>query len=179
MRNILMVLAGGMVILSIGCASQTSFPTNGSQALKSESEFGKLTSQPDVFKGRAIRLAGRMVGVETTAEGTIVTAEWLPYPSNEYEGPTNTGLVNQGRFAVFYPGKLQSEGLLHGNKFLVIGKMEGTQSMMQVGGAFRPLPYIKARCLHIWKTGDADISTEPDVENTGYPVAEKTYCSKI
>lgn len=175
MGNIMILFAVGLFMFLTGCTSTPPLP-NGSQALKSESEFGVLTAQPDVYQGRAIKLAGRMVGVETTAKGTIVTAEWLPYPKNEYDGPTDTVVGRKGRFAVFYPGKLEPEGSLNGNKFLVVGKMQGTQSMVSLGGS-QTLPYIKARCLHVWKTGNAEIGTQPDVENTGYPVREKTYCS--
>ena len=177
MRSRMILAAVAMLVILTGCASPSSFPTNGSQALKSESEFGVLTAQPDVFQGRAIKLAGRMVGVETTARGTIVIAEWLPYPNTEYEGPVDTGVVTQGRFVLFYPGKIDAEGSLHGNKFLVIGKNEEPKSMVSLGGTSHSLPYITARCLHVWKTGDDEIEIQPDVENTGYPVMEETYCS--
>ena len=178
MRTIMILIGAGLLLSFAGCSSTSLFPKNGSEILKSEAEFGVLTAQPDVYQGRAIRLAGRMVGVETTNQGTIVVAEWLPYPNNEYEGPDDSGMKPQGRFAVFYPGKLGAEGSLHGNKFLAIGKMEGKQAMGSLGGPSRNLPYMTARCLHVWKTGDAVIETTiPDVENTGYPVTEETYCS--
>ena len=170
MPHVMILSAVAILIFFTGCSSKSSFPTKGSQALKSESEFGVLTAKPDVFQGRAIKLAGRMVGVETTAEGTIVTAEWMPYPDTEYEGPEGMGMESSKRFVLFYPGKLDPEGRLHGNKFLVVGKKEG---------ASQSLPLIKARCLHVWKTGDNEIEMQPDVENTGYPVMEETYCSKI
>ena len=177
MRNKMMVAAAGLFIFITGCSSKPLLPANGSQALKSDSEFGVLTAQPDVYQGRAIKLAGRMIGVEATAEGTIVRAQWLPYPNNDYEGPSEGNTVRRGEYAFFYPGKLDMDGSLHGNKFLVVGKMEGTKSMMTSVGS-RNLPYLKASCLHVWKTGDAQIEYhQPDVENTGYPVMEETYCS--
>lgn len=160
-----------------GCSSSSLFPMNGSQALKSESEFGVLTTQPDAFQGRAIKLAGRIVGVETTAEGTVVTAEWLPYPDVEYVGPTGTAAESSGLFVLFYPGQLDAEGKKYGNKFLVIGEKEQSQSIAAVRGTSSSLPHIAARCLHVWKTGNNEIETESYTEYF-YP-AEETYCSDI
>ena len=177
MRHFMILPTALLFLVLTGCASPPTFENNGSQALQSESEFGVMTAQPDVFQGRAVRMAGRIVGVESTDQGTMVTAEWLPYPQTEYEGPEDSGMVALDRFVFFYPGKLDSEGSLHGNKFLVIGKKEGVQSLVNFGGTYDEFPYISARCLHVWKTGDAAIETQPDVEFTGYPVAEQTYCS--
>ena len=179
MPNVMILSAVSILVFFTGCSSTSFFPSNGSQALKSESEFGVLTAKPDVYQGRAIKLAGRMVGVEQTTGGTIVTAEWLPYPNVEYEGPAEMEMAQTRRFVLFYPGKLDAEGSLQGNKFLAIGKKEGTHSMISFGGTSRPLPYIKARCLHVWKTGDDEIEIQPDVENAGYPVLEETYCSNL
>lgn len=177
MRNYMLSSVSATFLFLTACAAPSTFENNGSQPV-SQSEFGVLRAQPDVYQGRAIRMAGRIVGVESTAEGTMVTAEWLPYPQTEYEGPDDSGMVVLNRFVLFYPGKIDQEGSLHGNKFLVIGKKEGTQSLVNIGGTYDQYPFIAARCLHVWKTGDAAIETQPDVENTGYPVFEETYCSK-
>ncbi|WP_447970333.1 Slp family lipoprotein [Nitrospira sp. M1] len=174
-KTILLVLV--LLLFISGCVSSSPFPMNGSQALKSESEFGVLTAQPDAFQGRAIKLAGRIIGVETTAEGTMVTAEWLPYPDAEYMGPVSAGVESPGQFVLFYPGQLDAEGKLYGNKFLVVGEKGGSQAMTAVRGTSQSLPYIAARCLHVWKTGNADIETESYTEYS-YP-AEETYCSDI
>ena len=131
-----------------------------------------------MFQGRAIKLAGRMIGVEDTAEGTIVRAEWLPYPNNEFEGPTESGGINPDHFAFFYPGQLDREGRLPGNKFLVVGVMEGTKSMVTVVGLSRNIPYLNARCLHVWKTGGAEIEYHQPNVDLGYPVMNETYCSE-
>lgn len=177
MRNIMILSAVSFLVFFTGCASTSIFPTHSGQAMKSESEFGVLTAQPDGFQGKAIKLAGRMIGVETTAKGTLVTAEWLPYPSSEYVGPAGPQVGASNRFVFFYPGKLDSEGSLHGNKFLVVGKREGSQSIGTFRGTSRSLPYIMARCLHVWKTGDDEIEVQPDVKNSDFPVMEETYCS--
>ena len=170
MRNIMILSTSLLLIIFSGCASAPIFESNGSQTLKSESEFGRLTAQPDVYQGRAVKLAGRIVGVESTAEGTIVSAEWLPYPQVEYEGPRDMERVRGEKFTVFYPGKLDTEGRLHGNKFLVVGKVGDPKVKNS-----RRAPYVMAKCLHVWKTGDDAMETQIDIE---YSVAmEETYCS--
>lgn len=177
MRSSIILALGASLTFSIGCASQSLFPSNGSEALKSKAEFGVLTAQPDVFQGRAIKLAGRMIGVEDTAEGSIVRAEWLPYPNNEFEGPTEREVKNPGHFAFFYPGQLDWEGKLPGNKFLVVGVMEGTKPMFTTVGLSRNVPYLQARCLHVWKTGGSEIDYHQPNVDLGYPVMKETYCS--
>ena len=173
MRNIMILSTSLLLVIFSGCSSAPIFEGNGSQTLKSESEFGVLTAQPDVYQGRAVKLAGRIVGVESTTQGTIISAEWLPYPPVEYEGPNDTGRVRGEKFTIFYPGKLDAEGRLHGNKFLVVGKVGGPKARSSRGA-----PYVMAKCLHVWKTGDAAIEIQPDVEYPGYPVMEETYCSR-
>ena len=170
MRNIMILSTGLLLMFFSGCGSAPVFEGNGSQTLKSESEFGQLTAQPDVYQGRAIKLAGRIVGIESTAEGTIVNAEWLPYPQVEYEGPYVTGRVKSKEFTIFYPGKLDTEGRLYGNKFLVVGKVGGPKAKNSRRG-----PYVMAKCLHVWKTGDEEIETEVDSEYSA--AMEETYCS--
>ncbi|GJL51150.1 Slp family lipoprotein [Candidatus Nitrospira salsa] len=177
MRNQTILAVAALFMFLSGCVSSSPFPMNGSQALKSESDFGVLTTQPDAFQGRAIKLAGRIVGVETMAEGTMVTAEWLPYPNVEYMGPRSAEVKSSERFVLFYPGQLDAEGKLYGNKFLVIGKKGKPESLSAIKGKSDTLPYISARCLHVWKTGDSEIETESATEYT-YPV-EQTYCSDI
>ncbi|MCA9497866.1 MAG: Slp family lipoprotein [Nitrospira sp.] len=177
MRNTIILAVGASLTFSMGCASQSLFPSNGSEALKSKSEFGVLAAQPDAFQGRAIKLAGRMIGVEDTADGSIVRAEWLPYPNNEFEGPTERRGTNSNHFAFFYPGQLDWEGRLPGNKFLVVGVMEGTKPMVTEVGLSRNVPYLQARCLHVWKTGGMEIDYHQPNVDLGYPVMKETYCS--
>lgn len=166
MKIKMLLIGSGLILWLTGCASSPFFPTNG-QILKSEAEFGVLKAEPDVYKGN-VKLAARIVSVEPSTHGTLVLAEWLPYPQIEYEGPEDAGWVSKGLVAVFYPDKLDAEGSLYGNKFLAIGKMaEGTDSRSE-------LPLMTARCLHVWKTGYAGVG-EPDDE---YDISEERYCTE-
>lgn len=178
MRHIMILGVVGLFALAQGCASVPTFPTNDSKAVGTTSEFGVLVAKPDVYKGRAIRLAGRLVGVETSEQGMLMLAEWLPFPTNPDEGPTEMLMAQGRRFAVFYPGTLDEQGTLHGNKFLAVGEMGESKSIVTLEGISQSIPYVVARCLHVWETGGDEIEDAPDVENTGYPPMERTYCTQ-
>lgn len=171
-------VALSVLTLAVGCASAPLFPMNGGETIQSETAFGMLTATPDTYEGRAIKLAGRIVGVETTEHGALILAEWLPYPRNERQGPEPASPAARERFAMFYPGTIDEEGKLHGNKFLVVGKVTVPSLKKETRGVSATIPRIMARCLHVWKTGSAELSLLPDVENTGYPIAQQTYCAK-
>ncbi len=165
-----LLLAGmaALLVLSAGCASETSFPGNGSQAVSQASEFVALQAQAESFKGKTMRLAGRMVRVRTEGADTVIVAEWLPFPEDPESGPDELLAQEDQLFTVRYPGSLDVLGALEGNKFLAIGRVEGMRNS---------LPSLVATCLWVWKTGPSPIQEEPDVEFAGYPVLEETYCT--
>ena len=174
MRNIGIPIVAALLLIVWGCSSPTQFPTNGNHALKAESDFGVLTAQPDAYRGQAMKFAGRIVSVESTDQGTLVLAEWLPYPNREYDGPEDEGVVTGKQFTVMYPGKLDADGSLYGNKFLAVGQIESGKSMRGSGDATTELPQMNARCLHVWKTGTSALEW---VDNE-YDIEEETYCSQ-
>lgn len=174
-----MLLAGAVLVFVFqGCAAGPTFPENDAATLKASSEFGVLAATPDTYQGRAVRLAGRMVSVETTDQGTMIVAEWLPFPEPGEYGPASTGKSTGERFTLRYPGRLDPMGSWHGNKFVVAGAMRGTSRLITIDGLSKSVPHVEARCLHVWKTGDSELSdAAPDVEQTGFPPLEQTYCS--
>lgn len=176
-RNISVVVFLPM-LLAQGCAGVQTFPDNGGTTLTASDEFGTLVAKPDLYQGRAVRLAGRIVGVETTDEGTTILAEWLPFPEPGQYGPAKAAKSEGERFTLHYPGKLDPKGTWYGNKFVVAGAMKGTTKITTVGGSSTSVPHIEARCLRVWKTGASDLSdAAPDVEQTGFPPVQQTYCS--
>ena len=56
----------------------------------SSPEFGVLQAKTDVFKGRVVQLAGRIVGIEKSASGTIILARELPVEKHPVFGPAET-----------------------------------------------------------------------------------------
>ncbi len=164
----MVALFAGLLFLAAGCASVATFPDNGSEAVSQASEFGVLQAKAETFKGKTMRLAGRMIRVRTEGADTVIVAEWLPFPEDPESGPDELLAQEDQLFTVRYPGSLGVLGALEGNKFLAIGRVEGMRNS---------LPSLVATCLWVWKTGPSPIQEEPDVEFAGYPVLEETYCT--
>ena len=53
-------------LTAAGCSTPSLFPPDATSNLV-PSEFGVVQAQPDVFKGRVVQMAGRIVGVEESA----------------------------------------------------------------------------------------------------------------
>ena len=90
----------------------------------SSPEFGVLQAKTDVFKARVVQLAGRIVGIEKSASGTIILARELPVEKHPVFGPAETNKPMKS-FAVLYPGKVDSNALWFGNKFIVVAVADG------------------------------------------------------
>lgn len=134
------VLAGVLAMLAPGCTTPRLFPENEGIPVHTSAEFGILFAQPDTYRYQTVRMAGRMVRIIDTGEGILIFAEWLPFPSTQEEGPIETERVHRQQFTLFYPGPVDSEGLMLGNKFLVLGKIEPRQTNVSpVGPVPRPL----------------------------------------
>jgi starvation-inducible outer membrane lipoprotein len=141
-------------------------------------EFGVFVAQPDVYRGRAVKLAGRIVGVESTEKGTLIVAEWLPYPQKGQYGPGANEFTGQNRFKLLYPGVIDPWSSWQGNRFVMTGNIEGTQNMVaSFTGASKSVPYMVARCIHVWEVGDNTWWDQPDTEPGGYPYLQHTYCA--
>lgn len=179
MRHIITVIGVAAVLaLTLGCSGVATFPDNGAAAVSSGSEFGVLVAKPDTYQGRAIRLAGRIVDVETTDRGTMIIAEWLPFPVPGQNGPGMLSGKEPGRFTLLYAGKLDPMSTMYGNKFVVAGAVKGTKDMITWQGTSESVPYVEARCLHVWKSGAGEVADNvPDTEASGFPALEQTYCA--
>ncbi len=80
-----------------------------------------------------VKLAGRMIGFDPTDEGTVILAEWLPYPVDLdlEDGPKDHDVDTGMRFALRYPGETHDPQLIwKGNKFIMEGTIQGTRTMV-------------------------------------------------
>ena len=144
----------------------------------SSPEFGVLQAKTDVFKGRVVQLAGRIVGIEESASGTIILARELPVEKHPVFGPAETNNPTSS-FAVLYPGKVDSNALWFGNKFIVVAVADGEKTLA-IDGIPRTEPYVVARCMHVWKTGaygSYAIEDYPHTTDGYYPLEHQTYCA--
>ncbi len=169
---------GGLCLLLSGCTFPAPSPNHTSPEFRME-EFGAVVAQPDVYRGRAVRLAGRIVRVEKTEKGTEILADWLPFPAKGQYGPGSNKFDRQGRFSVLYPEPIHRWSSWQGNRFTMTGHLEGTVEMIDsFTGTTATIPAMVARCLHLWETGDNLWGDQPDNDFSGYPYRKQTYCTQ-
>lgn len=177
MKPTLNVFLSITCLVLAGCSTEPLFPANVLSEVASP-EFGVLQAKTDVFKGRVVQLAGRIVGVEESANGTIIFAQELPVEKYPVFGPTETNKPMPS-FAILYPGKVDRNALWFGNKFIVLAVSEG-QKTLSIDGILRTEPYVIARCMHVWKTGEYGsygIDDFPHTTDGYYPLEHQTYCT--
>jgi outer membrane lipoprotein len=177
MKPILIGVFSITCVVLAGCSTPPPFPPDTISDMASQ-EFGVLQAKTDVFKGRVVQLAGRIVGVEESESGTIILAQELPVEKHPAFGPTETNKPTPP-FSVLYPGKLDRNALWFGNKFIVVAVAQG-QKTLAIDGIPRTEPYVVARCMHVWKTGaysSYEIEDYPHLTDGYYPLEHQTYCA--
>jgi starvation-inducible outer membrane lipoprotein len=162
--------------LIMGCSTPELFPPDVTQNV-APSQFGVLQAQPDVFKGRVVQLAGRIVGVEESTNGFLIRAQELPFKEHPAYGPAETTKATP-EFAIAYNGKLDPAARWFGNKLVVVAVAQGAHDIT-VDGTLRTEPFVVAKCMHIWKTGEYGsygIEDFPHTTDGYYPLEHQTYC---
>ena len=177
MKPILNVFLSITCLVLAGCSSIPLFPPDTLSDVASP-EFGVVQAKTDVFKGRVVQLAGRIVGVEESASGTIILAQELPVEKHPVLGPTEANKPTSS-FAILYPGKVDRKALWFGNKFIVVAVAQG-QKTLAIDGIPRTEPYVVARSMHVWKTGaysSYGIEDFPHTTGGYHPLEHQTYCA--
>ena len=181
MRALVMFVSFCLLSFSAAQAAESIFPQDEVPKVSTKSEFQKLVSGIEENKGRTIKLAGRMIGFDPAKEGTIIIAEWLPYPAdlNLEDGPKDHDQDTGLRFAVRYPGETHDPQFKwKGNEFILEGKIQGTKNViMDLFGSTQPLIYVMAQCIHVWESGETEEFDQPDVQFKGPHIA-RTFCVK-
>ena len=165
----------GLLLIFSACSTQL-FPSSVTQDVK-PAEFGVLVAQPDVYRGQVVQLGGRIVGSEAVTEGTLIRVQELPVQNHPEYGPTET-VQATSEFAILYPGTIDPAGLWYGNKLIVVAVGQG-QRTLSVDGVPRAEPYVIARCMHVWKTGEYGgygIEDFPHTADGYWPLEHETYC---
>ncbi len=119
----------------------------------------------------------------------MIIAEFMLFPKNPNLRPEtlkpekeNTPGQTRLRFLVLYSEPINPQFLWNGNEFMVDGQYTGTKEYVNLVGSSRPVPHIKAQCLHVWKTGSADLQEFTDQPAVGFPYfppMERTFCLGI
>jgi starvation-inducible outer membrane lipoprotein len=170
-----LIISCGMFLTSsvVGC-TQPLFPPAAVKDLDPTLQMGIFNPEADIyFKGHLAQAGGRIIAVEQTPNGTLITAEELPLTK------ASTRVIetakSDGWFVFLYGGPIDPAGLQYGNEFIMVGLVEGNQRV-SVKGIQRSAPYLVARCIHVWKTGRYATSDYPYLPDGYYPLEEQTYC---
>lgn len=179
MKVLMTVVILCLLSLSYGWAAGPMFPQDTTPKVGTKAEFQKLVSESEGKKGYMIKLAGRMIGFDPSDEGTIILAEWLPYPADLdlEDGPKDYDQDTGLRFALRYPGETHDPLFKwKGNKFILEGTIQGKRNIvLDMFGKQKSLLYVMAQCIHVWESGESEEFDQPDVQFKGPHVA-RTFC---
>jgi len=176
MQALVTGIIGIVGLVSVGCSTGSLFPPDAIRDVATI-QFGVLEARPDVFTGRIIQLSGRIVGVEQSADGILIRAQELPMQEHPVYGPAEDN-KKTAEFAIKYSGKVDDSALWFGNKLVVVAVAQGSRPLT-VDGVIRTAPYVVARCMHIWKTGEYGsygIEEFPNLPDGYYALEHQTYC---
>ena len=178
-----------LFILSVSCVEIATFPENGSPSIIQTEDYVSLVEHPTDYQGQSLRMAGRMAGIEKQSQGSLIIAEFMLFPKNPNLRPETPKIGNESttgkkrrRFLVEYSEPIDPQFLWNGNEFMVYGQYTGNEEYVNLVGSSHPVPHIKAQCLHVWKTGSADLQEFTDQPALGfpyYPPMERTFCLGI
>lgn len=172
--KLLICLCGTFLAVSVVSCAKPLFPPSAVKDLDPALQMGISNPEADVyFKDHLAQAGGRIIAIEQTSDGTLITAEELPLTE------AATGVVetakSTGWFVFLYKGLIDPLGLQQGNKFILVGLVKGTQKVT-INGVQRLAPYVLARCVHVWETGRYAISDFPNLPGGYYPLEHQTYC---
>ena len=159
-------------LLGLVCLQSACTTTPGSELLAPKgnedkmvilgTQFDDMAGNPSQYQGRTAMLAGAIVSIDETDEGYRVLASWLPYPkARPEEGPMAGESDGKRHFLIRFVGKREREFYtIRGNKFLLEGTVEGThKGVVHLLGSEKDLLHVNAKCVHLWETGESDVSS--------------------
>src|ERR1043165_3383514 len=166
-----------------GCAAHTPFPPEMMDKVSPTFQFEAWRDEsPKNDSGNSdaginVMLRGRIVQATENGKGVVIIAEQLPIVSHPIYGPTeDVKRTGDYEFALLYPGALETLDLMKGNRFIVVGTTTSRRPVL-VNGLPKTEPFLIADCIHVWQTGDAEISEfKEGVGGGDSPLPQKTYC---
>ena len=164
-----------LFLLPLACAEPL-FPPAMLKGVDFTSEFVLSTSEVDThMKGRIVLIGGRMVALQQQSGRLQIMAHELRFEKDPLLGRLVETGAPLGTIAIDYPANIEHRALERGNKFLAIGRVQGTTNMT-IEGMPRVIPLLRARCLHIWRTGWDSIGEYPHLPTGYYPLRHDVYC---
>jgi hypothetical protein len=131
--------------------------------------------------GHKVELGGRIVQATQNGKGIVIVAEQLPIVKHPVYGPSeavkrDAKRAGEYEFAFLYPGKIESQALRIGNRFVMVGTTTSRRPVL-VNGVPKTEPFLIAECVHIWQTGMSELAAFKESVGAGdATLPEKTYC---
>jgi alkaline phosphatase D len=125
------------------------------------------------LKNHLVQVGGRIIDMDKTEEGILITVEELPLTKSATMVAESA--PSAGRFVLLYTHRIDPAALQPGNKLMVVGLLNGTRKVT-INGAWKPVPFVIARCMHVWKTGRYAINDFPHLPGGYYALRHETYC---
>jgi starvation-inducible outer membrane lipoprotein len=148
------------------------------ESLPVEPPASIFDSEADTYlRGKLTRVGGQMIRSASRADRLEVVAYELPLTKDKPVRPQDSAKPT-GLFVFSFAGSIDTAGLQHGNKFLVVGRAEGTRTVDDQSVP-RLVPFIVARCIHVWKTGDTRIDDFTNSSDGYISLVQQTYCTDV
>ncbi len=176
-RKVIAVILFGALLAA--CSTPPLFPAAEVKDVDPNIRFASLEADPATFKGRVVQLAGRIVRLDQSADGTLVVMHRLRVMEHPAYGPAEAVTKGPiGEFSFLFPRKLDPTAIAVGDRLIVIGTVQGARAVPLDGGT-KTEPYLLAHCIHIWDTKGEEIY-EYTARHGGdfYPMIEATYCTR-
>ena len=174
------VLWASFFLLISGCASLPIFPFPDATIIETQKDWERIKNPSLDSQNQTFQLAGRIIRAEVTEEGVSFLANWLPFPTNAFDGPSTRSIGSPNRpFFMHFSGPVDHDGRRQGNEFLLLGQLVGMQDTTTFHGFTKSFPLFTVQCLHVWKTAGTDLQEfiwmDPGDDRYPPPL-EESYC---
>lgn len=178
MRSIAMVA----ICLSVtACTNTLLFPPGAMNGVNNDAVAIKAwqdqVSHPSAnFASQKVEMEGTIIKVIPKPEGTVILIDGRPIDEGRLFHPKGEAGEGILRFAIVFNGMVDLGMLQTGNRVAVIGVTDkpGSESIDWMS---RPLPHLRAQCLHIWKIDESELNRFPYGDMSRATQEERTFCS--
>ncbi|HKT36465.1 MAG TPA: Slp family lipoprotein, partial [Nitrospira sp.] len=166
-----------LVVLASGCQTRL-FPADVMKGVQRQESFDfqgwrarSLMPSSNRETSQKVELGGQILDVEPWPGGELIVADQLPIVEHPKYGPAvpKEGMSKRGAssFAVSFTKPLHKTWLQPGNRFIVVGRTQGSRTVT-VDGVLQQEPYLVAQCIHLWKNQGNPIASYPFETGAGY-----------
>ncbi|MFO0700431.1 MAG: Slp family lipoprotein [Nitrospira sp.] len=175
---------GGFAIflLLAACTNTPLFPPEAMNGVNNDTVAIKAwkdqVSHPSTnFASQKVEMEGTIIKVIAKPEGAVILTDGHPTEEDRLFHPEGKAGEDILRFAIVFNGMVDPGMLQAGNRVVVIGVTDQPASEV-IGWMSRPLPHLRAQCLHIWKIDESELNRFPYGDMSRATQEERTFCRK-